>query len=335
MSRTLIVEKAYGDLGDDYKVAKKSGRIFKRWRSWDMHGFGGSDILQGGEKDDYIYGGYASHDKNRWDDGDDHLYGLGGNDRLFGNEGNDYLDGGSGNDRLLGGTGADTLIGRSGNDYYYVDNAGDKILHETSGYDTVVVKNVNRYRMPSGVEKLVVDDQDITKAFGNSLNNVMVSSSAADGDTVYMYGGNGQDTLIGDSGSDVLVGGAHDDRLVGAGKYSGSDGQEIDSFHGGDGADKFFLFHEGDYFRGNYVFDHRDYAAGSYGIVRDFDKSEGDKIYLRAAKRHEYTFSTEDASLGTGAKDVAIYQSGDIIGYVQDTTRADVVSSVVFQAGYN
>ncbi|MGH9891498.1 MAG: calcium-binding protein, partial [bacterium] len=58
---------------------------------------------------------------------------------LLGGSGDDILSGGNGSDRLDGGAGADTLYGGggSGRDTYVVDDVGDRIEDQDSGYDRV------------------------------------------------------------------------------------------------------------------------------------------------------------------------------------------------------
>ncbi|MEO0406839.1 MAG: calcium-binding protein [Cyanobacteria bacterium P01_A01_bin.135] len=320
MAETIFSKEFRGTNGNDTKIASKTGvGFFKKWLSWRMYGYDGNDTLQGGEKDDGLYG-YS---------GSDRLYGLGGNDKLYGHDGNDHLDGGSGNDRLDGGAGADTMIGYSGNDIYHIDNVGDRILYETQGHDIAHVKNVDRYRLPTGVEDMTVGGGNVRTAYGNDQDNAIYTTSAQ-GQSVYTYGQNGNDTLIGSYGSDVLVGGNGNDKLVGA--RPSRTGVERDLLYGGYGADDFYLFSEGFYSGNQYAISHQDYGRGSYGVIKDFSASQGDTIHLRSGRR--YTFSTETIrGLGSSARtDVAIYDSSSgLIGYVQDTSRTDVVNSVVFE----
>ncbi len=70
----------------------------------------GDDLLEGGDRSDYLYGGFnSSNDTTPFD------YEHDGNDVLRGNEGDDTLIGGSGDDVLYGGLDADTFIFNSTN----------------------------------------------------------------------------------------------------------------------------------------------------------------------------------------------------------------------------
>jgi Ca2+-binding RTX toxin-like protein len=84
-----------------------------------LFGRGGSDIMIGGDGNDWLFG----------EEGWDTLAAGGDNDWLFGNAGNDTLDGGDGNDMLFGGADADTLTGGSGADTFVFESAA-----ETSWY---------------------------------------------------------------------------------------------------------------------------------------------------------------------------------------------------------
>ncbi len=83
--------------------------------SYTLIGKYGDDLLEGANKDDYLYGGYNSSNIDVTpftyeNDGHDVLLGYGGNDTLTGGSGDDVLTGGSGNDVLYGGEDADTFV---------------------------------------------------------------------------------------------------------------------------------------------------------------------------------------------------------------------------------
>ena len=77
-----IIDKLYGEAGDDYLITIDS-----------------NDYLNGGPEQDLLYAGA----------GIDALYGGAGNDNLHGEDGNDYINGGAGQDSLWGGAGKDTF----------------------------------------------------------------------------------------------------------------------------------------------------------------------------------------------------------------------------------
>ncbi len=145
--------------------------------------------------------------------GNDSLSGLGGNDILYG--------AGNGADTFDGGTGYDTMIGGVGNDYYYVDNASDRVIEAAdSGTDTINTK-VN-YTLSANVENL---DMYGTASIGtgNSLNNKIWGNTAYANN---LSGGAGNDSLYGYSLNDTLNGGTGTDSMSGG---SGNDVYYMDS----------------------------------------------------------------------------------------------------------
>jgi Ca2+-binding RTX toxin-like protein len=120
--------KNLGSGNDNFTASKEGWWIFKKWKSWTIHGNDGNDTLTGGEKSDAIYG--DNHNDILFGrSGDDQLYGGNGNDILNGESGNDKLIGGNENDRLIGGSGNDNLTGGLGADQFVLDsvNSRDKI----------------------------------------------------------------------------------------------------------------------------------------------------------------------------------------------------------------
>ena len=83
-----------------------------------VHGGGGNDTIDGGEKADKLYGEAGNDVIVGWG-GNDSIYGGSGNDTLgsyWHETGNDYIDGQTGNNNINGGPGNDTVHGGDGND---------------------------------------------------------------------------------------------------------------------------------------------------------------------------------------------------------------------------
>ena len=155
--------------------------------------------------------------------GNDQIRGLGGNDRLDGGDGNDKLDGGAdndtliggaGNDTLTGGLGADAMTGGAGSDFYYVDNAGDRVIETAGGGDDRVDSTVSFDMRGQDIERLVLVGNLATSpainAVGNDLDNVIVGSAAANiikggGGNDRMSGGGGNDTYYVEQAGDVVI----------------------------------------------------------------------------------------------------------------------------------
>jgi Tol biopolymer transport system component/Ca2+-binding RTX toxin-like protein len=153
---------------------------------------GGDDWVSGGDGNDLINGG----------SGNDTLLGDAGSDKLIGDGGNDKLYGGDGTDLLVGGAGADAFDGGAGLDRVDYDNAVTLILGASG---TAVAGSTGDAIGDtfSGIEHIRGSDQadviDVSTAIG------------------IVYGGAGDDTLIGGSGTNQINGDAGNDTIYGGG----------------------------------------------------------------------------------------------------------------------
>lgn len=142
------------------------------------------------------------------------LTGNYGNNTLRALGGNDTLYGGYGNDSLYGGTGADQMAGGEGNDIYYVDDAGDRCLEDTSGwsdggYD--IIYSAIGMVVPAGIESLrMVPGSGPANVTGNALDNVLWGTSERN----IMRGMDGADTIDSGNGVDTIVGGRGNDTFL-------------------------------------------------------------------------------------------------------------------------
>lgn len=245
------VSDLFGGLGNDKLTGSySSDRLF---------GESGNDTLFGMEGNDLLVGGA----------GNDTLSGGADGDMLEGGSGNDILNGGTGNDQLIGGAGSDVFIAQRGSTYYYssrvidfslaeqdkldvrtlgisdidslkrvveaVDNqGGDVIKNWNNGYSTelvltgVSVANLTTTNLllntsTANSNQFATDRSDL---FGGLGNNRLVGSSYGD----RLFGESGADTLEGGDGYDLLVGGSGNDSLFG--------GNGNDTLEGGIGDDK-------------------------------------------------------------------------------------------------
>lgn len=88
--------------------------------------------------------------------GSDFLYaGTTQNVTLDGGAGNDTIVGSAGSDALTGGSGDDVLSGGDGNDTYYLERqSGHDTIFDTSGFDTIVIKD-------GGVDNVTVSGNNL------------------------------------------------------------------------------------------------------------------------------------------------------------------------------
>jgi len=138
------------------------------------------------------------------------LEGRGGDDQLIGGSGNDQLFGGDGNDTLTGGDGSDFLFGLAGDDTFYFDSL-DAEIDGGIGVDTAILTDNVAVNFDLAARNIEI-------AFGGDGSDTL---NAADHTVVsQIFGGKGDDLLLGGSRNDVVDGGADNDLLVG---YNGDD----------------------------------------------------------------------------------------------------------------
>jgi|GEM_PF-3384509 len=150
------------------------------------------------------------------------VMGTGGSDSIRGTDGNDVIHGYGGDDEIFavqgddivcGGGGADTVHAGKGNDVVW-GGQGFDVLYGAQGNDTL--------RAVGSTEEDLVGG---SRMFGGAGDDKLVGSTRWD----RMQGGAGNDWLRGLNGRDWMRGGADNDRLFGDGG--------IDDLHGGNGRD--------------------------------------------------------------------------------------------------
>lgn len=204
-----------------------------------LFGRNGNDYLDGGSGSDLLNGGNGNDTLHGWT-GNDVLYGEAGNDDLFGEAGNDRLHGGAGDDTLFGYAGKDKLYGDAGSDRLWGDqddsNVSADVIMGGTGDDWVFYDYMKSIRVdldgqsgddgrPGEGDTVGSDVENLYGGFGNDVLIGNASSNYIHGgpgnDTIRGLGGN--DTLYGSSGKDKLYGGAGDDVLEGDEEPGGSD----------------------------------------------------------------------------------------------------------------
>ena len=170
-----------------------------------ISGFGGDDSLVGLAGDDVIRGGFGD-DTVDGSAGDDTAYGGAGNDVVLGLTGDDSLSGGRGDDVVLGEEDNDSISLGEGNDSNWVDDTvsqsafdygqlGDDTVHGDAGNDSIWDY--------SGTNTLDGGDgNDEISATDNQLDGWETADHTPD----QVFGGAGNDLVIGDDG-DTLAGG--------------------------------------------------------------------------------------------------------------------------------
>ena len=240
--------------GDDFVTVPTGGGIY--------HALSGNDVVFGSNFADIIYG----------DDGNDFLHGL---------DGNDYLVGGNGDNGLIGGPGDDWLVPGTGRNQIW----GDGVSTDYGGFDTVDYSNA------SGAISVDMQQGTVTGGGANDLLNYIdsiIGSGFGDNIRTYsiiqrVYGGGGNDTLVGYTGDDELHGGTGDDNLqgyIGNDRLYGDDGNDLltggdgnDILNGGAGDDQVFGENGNDYI---FASAGNDRLGGNDGIdIVDFSDATG------------------------------------------------------------
>jgi len=162
------------------------------------------------------------------------LRGGDGNDVILGGEGNDAILGGRGNDSLLGRGGADVINGGANNIGGGFDGT-DTLDGGSGGIDAVdysfrtadLSLNIDGMKNDGAVGENDLIGRDVERIFGGLGNDLIVGNEKDN----LLAGGRGRDTLRGGAGVDVLVANAVADQVLGdtAGRDSvfGDDGNDI------------------------------------------------------------------------------------------------------------
>lgn len=201
----------------------------------------GNDQLLGGDDNDLIFGG-GGNDSLEGGADSDRLFGEAGDDTLMGGQGADELFGGAGDDVLHGNAGNDLLTGGTGNDtYHFARGDGSDIIDAATDRGA---GDIEILEFSGGITASELtfsfDDTNLVIKFGNSptdkltIRNFLASGSLAEiragtvtltlsdilsratgaesvNETVQsddggvVYGGLGNDTLVGSLERDIFV----------------------------------------------------------------------------------------------------------------------------------
>ena len=199
-----------GDMDDSARAAAPDGHPYIR--------------IGGGAGNDRLSGLGATFDGG---DGDDHLVGDTGRETLNGEAGNDTLEGHGEGDNLYGGPGADTLIAGDGHDNVYAGGGTDH-LDGGPGHDTLSDQDGWPGGRAGADTVLGGEGRDSLYSYAGRRRGVTVDLTRPDGNgepgendvlsgIEDLYGGGGDDTLIGDEGPNYIEGDRGQDEIRGGG----------------------------------------------------------------------------------------------------------------------
>jgi Ca2+-binding RTX toxin-like protein len=251
-------------------------------------GGSGNDTIYGGPDNDTIYGyepgTNGSHGNNflYGGAGDDEIFGGKGNDHIFGGTGADFIYGGSGGENLLvgatpedyndpedgnnlifGGDGTNTIYGGPGGPglrrfrgladspahNVLVGGKGDDHIFGGDGPDEIRAADGNNWLYGGGGDDVISNGVGVAEIWGGPGDDMLY---AGFGDSpAYLYGGDGNDTLVGSANAnDFLFGGDGDDEIAGIGGNNliyGGDGNDLifggignNTIYGGNGDDTIY-----------------------------------------------------------------------------------------------
>lgn len=201
-----------------------------------------------------------------------------------------------------------TYYGTNSADYYSYTGSEQLYAYGYGGNDTIWGNTNNDYIDGGDGNDYLYGWSGNDTLWGWNGNDYLDGGTGND----YLGGESGNDTLLGGSGNDYLSGGIGDDRLTGSTSRT-YNSLEYDTLAGGSGWDIFVLGESA----GNY------YQGGGYAIITDYN---GANDYIQIKNTGTLSLSYANLGFGSSALDTAIYQSGDLIGVVQDNTSIALTS---------
>lgn len=178
------------------------------------------------------------------------FHGAGGNDEFYNNTILPaYVYGEGGDDTLTSGGGTDLLDGGAGNDTYSFD------LHRELGWDQIVETRTSdidtlRFSGPASVD-IDLNSKNLTgRADGKVSDRLRLTLNQ--GWLENVYGGDGDDKIVGTGWHNLLAGGAGRDDIFGMGgndELYGETGDDV--LHGGDGNDQLWGQEGNDWLNGD------------------------------------------------------------------------------------
>jgi Ca2+-binding RTX toxin-like protein/pimeloyl-ACP methyl ester carboxylesterase len=264
-----------GSGNDNINFSMATGNLFIN-----VHGGAGNDTLVGNTSANIVQMLYG-------DDGNDIITGGDSLNFLYGGAGDDFIKGGASTDAINPGTGIDTIDGVGDfNTLIFnnsVDTANTTINYSTAGGTTNIIggfnngttfKNIQGFDLKtgSGSDNINLSAAILTVKFsGGAGNDTIIGSSTAT--NFNLSGDDGNDTITGGNSSDFLYGGAGDDILIGVDPNNVNLARgRFDYLSGGTGADTFLL---GDATRSYY-------GSGDLAFIADFNPLE-DKVLLNGS----------------------------------------------------
>ena len=189
-----------------------------------IEGGAGNDVLAGGDAGDTLFGNDGDDDINGRR-GEDHMEGGDGNDSMNGGVASDTVSGGAGDDIVSGGGEDDTVAGGPGEDQLGGGGGSTDTLDYSARTTALRLVPDNEFHA-SGREEVENDRVfDIDRVIGGSGDDYIAVGST------WVFGGDGDDTIVGGVFAERLYGEGGDDDL------DGGPGSGVNYLEGGAGND--------------------------------------------------------------------------------------------------
>ncbi|WP_299967891.1 hypothetical protein [uncultured Roseobacter sp.] len=213
-------DRLSGGSGDDWITGSLDSLNFINGGSGDdrvrgrgtVQGGAGSDIVEGSDAADTLYGGEIRKPLEAREEDVDYIHGYGGDDTIIGTDGRDIVDGGAGDDTIRTNGGDDLIFASDGTDRIDAGDSDDVLSFAMFG------RAVTQADLPeiAGVEHIggsLYDDRlhtagDMVSLSGGAGDDHLSVGSGSFTRMQTLTGGAGHDTLIGSTRADLLIGDA-------------------------------------------------------------------------------------------------------------------------------
>ena len=248
---TSSEDQLYQLSSDSFDVEYDGGRVNPRDSTQRVGIIQSVEHITGSDHDDHFWG---SGKANTIDggDGNDLIRGLGGDDILFGGEGDDVLNGDRGDDVLHGGSGTNQFISSLGDDTFYGSDIGgfQKAIYGLApSIDLRFVRiGMDDFETTGHTDETLDLPGYILVYNSKTPGKNYVTKYKADGTYIGQDVVFGMDVIVGTEGDDlissanghsqIIYGGAGDDHLIGgSGDPTKSTYSKGSTFYAGDGND--------------------------------------------------------------------------------------------------
>lgn len=278
----------------------------------------------------YLEPGYGSSLDGRdynffiyWDSKIENVIGSNQNDTVYGNELDNHISGAIGHDVIFGQGGSDTLYGDAGDDRLYGGIATDTNNNGIFG-EVYIDGNGNEVHETANLHYSDTANAAVT-IYGGSGNDYIVGARKQD----TLYGGADNDTIIGSVAKDYIYGDDANSALEGNDLLFGQGGGDFiyggkgdDKINGGSGHDRLYGGNNTDVLMGE---SGNDKLYGDYGD--DVISGGEGNDYIKGGANNDWIMGNEgtDTLFGGSGADVFYFREPDGSDTIMDFGTGDVL----------